>query len=438
MMTLDDLHPAMSDAALASMNFLNEVTLQYPEAASFAAGRPFEQMFDVAGKLNLIQRYVDFEAIVSEISPATMMDNLGQYGRTKGVIHRLIAELMKNDEGMAVDSEAVVITVGCQEAMALCVAVLCGKPGDVALACEPAYVGFTGLAKLLGVSLEGIPLAEDAIDFDIFQDMLSRLQAEGRRPRLLYCCPDFSNPTGVRMSLEARKKLLAVCERHDISIFEDATYRNFSFNQTRLPSLKELDRNCRVLHCGTFSKTLFPGLRVAYLIADQQVRRGGRSSFIADDLSKAKSMLTNNTSAVCQAIVGGYLLENGCSLSTALESKIEFYKNNLNVLLEALSVNFPVDQPWTKGISWSTPEGGFFVTLRVPFETDYRALHESASEYGVIWVPMREFYLDKGGECELRLAFSYLQPNQIVDGVQRLAVFVHSRVARATKLMAHV
>jgi (S)-3,5-dihydroxyphenylglycine transaminase len=430
MLAIGDLNPAIIDPVLASMNFLNEITLQYPTALSFAAGRPFDGLLDVEDSLRFVRSYVDHESVAADKKTVELMNGLGQYGRTKGLIHELIAEMLGNDEGMEVDPDVIVVTAGAQEAMALCVAVLCSKTQDVALASEPGYVGFAGIAKLLGTTLEGIVVDGRSMNSKLIRNRLARLSDQGRRARLLYCNPDFSNPSGHQMKLAARQELLRISEEYDLLILEDSTYRYFSFDQTELPSLKALDENSRVIYCGTFSKTLFPGLRVGYLVADQAIPVGDGSYPLADDLSKAKSMFTNNTSPICQAIVGGYLLEHGRSLRAAVQPKIDFYRKNRDVLLASFNRYFPRNEYWVDGVEWSAPNGGFFATLRVPFEIDHDALNESASEYGVIWVPMRDFYLGEGGEYEIRLAFSSLGPEQIAEGIRRLGMFVRSRTAR--------
>ncbi|KOX20029.1 hypothetical protein ADK67_31155 [Saccharothrix sp. NRRL B-16348] len=428
MLATSDINPAITDPVLASMNLLNEVTLRYPRALSFGAGRPFDGLHDVEASLALVRSYVDREAAATNRRAADLMNQLGQYGRTKGLIHELVAEMLRNDEGIEVDPDSIVITSGAQEAMALCVTVLCGRVEDVALAGEPGYVGFAGIAKLLGTHLEGLVLDGRSMTPRLIRSRLTSLSDRGRRPRLLYCNPDFSNPTGRRMSLSTRQELLRIAEDHDLLIVEDSTYRYFSFDQTELPSLKSLDENRRVIYSGTFSKTLFPGLRIGYLVADQAMQSADGPYPLADELSKAKSMFTNNTSPICQAIVGGYLLEHGCSLRAAVQPKVEFYRRNRDVLLASFDHCFPRGETWTDGVDWSTPDGGFFATLRVPFEVDHDALNESAAEHGVIWIPMRDFYLGPGGESEIRLAFSSLDPEQIREGVRRLALFVRSRV----------
>src|SRR5580700_2016131 len=154
-LALTDLHGSVADPILDTMNFLNEVTARYPDAVSFAPGRPFDGLFDpacIAGYFDSYTRYLRR----SGRSEAQVRAALFQYGRTKGQIHGLIAETVANDEGIAVPPESVVVTVGAQEGMFLLLRALMAGPADVLLASSPCYIGITGAARLLDVQVIGV------------------------------------------------------------------------------------------------------------------------------------------------------------------------------------------------------------------------------------------------------------------------------------------
>ncbi|MFD0573846.1 aminotransferase class I/II-fold pyridoxal phosphate-dependent enzyme [Kitasatospora gansuensis] len=136
-----------------------------------------------------------------------------------------------------------------------------------------------------------------------------------------------------------------------------------------------------------------------------------------------KSLLTVNTSPVAQALVGGFLIESGCSLRTALQEKTRFYRRNLRTLLTALEQSF-ADQP---GVRWNAPDGGFFAVVEVPLTADEGLLEISGRDYGVLWTPMSFFHAGDGGRRALRLSCSALEPAQIEEGVRRLAQLVRDR-----------
>jgi (S)-3,5-dihydroxyphenylglycine transaminase len=131
-------------------------------------------------------------------------------------------------------------------------------------------------------------------------------------------------------------------------------------------------------------------------------------------------MLTVNTSPIAQAVIGGILVESECSLREFNREKIAFYRRNMTHLLAALDRNFPPDS----GVTWNSPAGGIFAVVDVPLAADEKLLEISAGQYGVLWTPMRFFYLNGGGTHAMRLACAVLSPEQIDEGVRRLATLI--------------
>lgn len=423
LLDMSDLHPALRDPSLLSMNFLNEITDRHPDAISFAPGRPYEEFFDVEAVPRYLSRFLGHLAEAGGRSAEQVRRQLFQYGRTKGVIHDLVARNLAVDEGIDVDPEAVVVTVGCQEAMLVVLCALRADDRDVVLAVEPTYVGLSGAAALLGMPVVPVRDGPDGVDLDDLVVRIAAVRAAGRRPRALYVVPDFANPSGTTMPDATRRRLLELAEANDILLLEDNPYRLFGDTDRRPPTLKALDRAARVVYLGSLSKTCFPGVRIGYAVADQQVAGpGGRRTLLADELAKVKSMVTVNTSPVAQCVAGGLLLEHDCSLVAANRREIAVYRRNRTVLRAALERALG---PFAAaGVSWNSPSGGFFFVVRVPFAADGAALAHSALRHGVLWTPMRDFYQDGGGEHELRLSCSALRPEDITEGAARLARFV--------------
>ena len=154
----------------------------------------------------------------------------------------------------------------------------------------------------------------------------------------------------------------------------------------------------------------------------------GEKTVLADELSTIKSMLTVNTSAVSQAVIGGMLLASNCSLRAANRETIALYRRNLGVLLDALDREFSADFRERHGIRWTEPAGGFFVVVDTPVPATVKLLEVSAREYGVLWTPMSFFYPDGDGEHSIRLSCSVLEPAQIDEGVRRLAELISDTV----------
>jgi (S)-3,5-dihydroxyphenylglycine transaminase len=422
-LTLTTLHHSLTDPALESMNFLNEVASRYPEAVSFASGRPFEEFFDTKLVHDYIDTYCGYLSDDRGFSDAQVRQTLFQYGRTKGIIHELIGRQLRRDEGIDADPEAIMVTVGCQEAMFVVVRALRADERDVLLAISPTYVGMTGAARLADMPVWPVRGGPLGIDLDDLARQIGRAREAGLRPRACYVMPDFANPSGVSLSVPLRHRLLDIAAREGILLLEDNPYGLFH-DGTHLPTLKSLDTRRQVIYLGSFAKTGFPGARVGYVVADQRVACGdGRVSLLADELSKIKSMVTVNTSAVAQAIIGGKLLEHDCSLVTANARETAVYQRNLRHVLDGLRQRFAgTGSPLP--VSWNTPRGGFFVVVTLPFPADDELLERSARDYRVLWTPMSHFYPDHGGLPHVRLACSQLTPGQIDTGLDRFAAFV--------------
>ncbi|MGA4837504.1 PLP-dependent aminotransferase family protein [Streptomyces sp. G45] len=412
-----DLHASLADPALLSMTFLNEVAGRYPDAISFAPGRPTEETFDVADLHRYLDAYARYLAEHQGYDAARVRRELFQYGRTKGVVHELIAHQLDRDEGITVDPEAVVVTVGAQEALWLVLRALKAAERDVVLAVTPAYVGLTGAARLLDLPVRPVPEGPHGLRPEDLRTRIKEVRAAGERPRALYLVPDFSNPSGHSLDMATRHRLLEIAAEDDILLLEDNPYGYFTAAEgERPPTLKALDTEQRVVYLGSLAKTCFPGARVGFAVADQRIA-GPDGGLLADELARAKSMVSVNTSPVSQALVGGLLLEHGGSLLRANERPIAVYRRNLDCLLKGLDRRFAT----VPGVSWNTPAGGFFVVVTVPFPVTDALLEAAAVRHGVLFTPMRHFGDDARSARQLRLSCSYLTTDQIELGLDRLA-----------------
>ncbi|MFF3488941.1 PLP-dependent aminotransferase family protein [Streptomyces sp. NPDC002701] len=406
-----------------SMTLLSEVAQRYPDAISFASGRPYAGFFD----LDAIHRYMETfrRHLLCRLGgdEAAVRSVILQYGRTKGIIHDLIAEHLRIDEGIEADPESIVVTVGCQEALQLTLTALRAGPEDVVLAVAPTYVGVHGAAQLADMDLLTVRDSPEGIDLDDLRAVTTRAKARGLRPRALYLVPDFANPSGVSMSRTTRERVLRIAEEQDLLILEDNPYGFFGSGEPGPPTLKAMDRFEQVVLLGSFAKTGIPGARVGYAVAGQPVRvPGGPPRLLADGLAALKSMVTVNTSPIAQAVIGGKLLEHGYSLRAANAREICVYQRNLQLMRDGLAAHFQ----GAPEVSWNSPAGGFFLLLDVPFDADDDMLDISASQYGVLWTPLHHFYADSLPRRRLRLSFSHLEPAEMAEGLDRLAAFVRA------------
>jgi len=428
-LSLPDLHSSVSDPVMDTMNFLNEITLRYPQAISFAPGRPYGGFLDAEQIFGYLRRYLDYLSEQGR-TPDQLRDALFQYGPAAGQIRELIAQSLRVDEGIDVPPESIVVTVGAQEAMFLVLRALIRGPEDAILVSSPAYVGITGAARLLDIEVTAVNEREDGFCCADLEAAIQAERARGRRVRAVYVIPDHSNPSGLTMTLTIRQDLLDLASRYDFLIVEDSPYRLVSPG-VQVPTVKSLDHDRRVIHLGSYSKTVFPGTRVGFAVADQPILRpGGGRGLLADELAKIKSMLTVNTSPLSQAAVAGALLSCDGMLSKLNSAPAAYYGDAMEFTLGQLERRFPADLRERLGTGWNSPSGGFFLSMTVPFTVDNAALTRSAQDFGVLWTPMSYFYPQGGGEKNIRLSISYLSHAEIEAGVARLADFIQSEVGR--------
>jgi (S)-3,5-dihydroxyphenylglycine transaminase len=418
-----ELHSSLADPVLGSIGFLNEVMSRYPDAISFAPGAPHTSFTDDLDTTRYTDAFLNHLVRDKGYSPVRARRLLFEYGPSRGLINHLVSDALRRDQGIAAAPAAVVITVGAQEAMLLALRALFRYgPQDVLAVANPCFVGITGAASFLDIPLVSIEETDDGINLAALEAACLAASSSGRRVRACYVAADFSNPGGGRMSLECRHKLLALADSRDFLILEDNAYGFTAADGKALPCLKALDAGRRVIHIGTFAKVCFPGARVGYVVADQSVGADGADErLLADELAALKSVVTVNTSPLSQAVIGGMLLKHG-SLSGLSGPKSEFYQRNLTLLLAAMDRHLADGLP--PGVRWNRPAGGFFVRVKLPVRADLDLLETSAAQYGVLWTPMSQFYLDGAGDFQLRLSCSYLDPEAIEEGMRRLAAFL--------------
>lgn len=423
-----ELKKCFADPLLEVMNFLNEIALEYPQAISFGPGRPPAAHFSVENAWNGVRDYVRANSD-SRLDEERIWQDLGQYGRTNGIISEVIARHLAADEGIHVPAESIMTTVGAQEAMAVILMGLFDSNQDILLVSDPSYIGITGLARLLGIRTISVPTGENGLEPQTFREVVDKCLDLGQ-PRALYDIPDFNNPMGTTLALDRRYELLTICRQYGLLLIEDNPYGMFIYDGERVPTIKSLDTSAdkTVLYIGSFAKSVFPGLRLGYLVADQIAAHSG--AILAEELSKVKSLLTVNTSPLLQAVVAGILFANGNSLREVVRPKVDELRRKRDLMLECLALEF---SDMLELIHWNRPNGGFFLTLTLPFQFGKEELKRCAEEYGVVVTPMRFFTLGEGHDHQVRLSFSSVSEDEICAGLKRLSSFVRERSNRPSR-----
>jgi (S)-3,5-dihydroxyphenylglycine transaminase len=411
---------------LEVMNFLNEIVERHPDAISFASGRPAEEFFNIEDWLQQIPQFAAHYAAKNGLTYKSGLNKISQYGRTNGIINDLIASHMAQDEGITCDTSRVIVTSGCQEAMDLCVGTLCSKPNDIILAVDPAYIGITGAAARHNVEIAPISAYSDGELLQTVADAVRSAEAAGKQPRLLYAVPTFDNPTGTVMSQPVRKALLAFCEEKRIVILEDNPYGMIRFEGLPIFTLYSQDRGGCVIYCGTFSKTLCPGVRVGFMLLPETLfGSAAGATELSNQLSQAKSFVTVNTSQISQAIVGGVLLSTNGTLRTIVQPSVALYKQKRDSMVSQLEARFADVRDW---VSWNVPEGGFFLVVKLPFSFSMADAEACAQMFKLLVMPVASFSLSDKPDNRVRLSFSYAALTDIPEGVARFSRFVHQRL----------
>ncbi|MBX5440816.1 MAG: PLP-dependent aminotransferase family protein [Solirubrobacteraceae bacterium] len=353
------------------------------DTISFARGAPSLDIVDVDGLREAAVR-------AFESDPA----GLTAYGTAIGYppLRALIAEQH------GVEPEQVVVTNGSMQADAFLFETLI-EPGDTVVVEKPTYDRtLLSLDTYRGAKVEMVDLQPDGIDVE---QLRARLR-DGLRPKLAHIIPNFQNPAGYTLSAEKRSQLLALAEEHDFLVFEDDPYVELRFRGHRLPTMLSLDRHDRVVYASSYSKTVCPGVRVGYLV--------GPADLIARIVRRATDTYIS-PSMISQAIVYEF------ARSGRIRQAIETVKTALQERAERLCAALERELPEARFVA---PEGGYFLWVELPEGTDVAALFEEAAERGVLIVKGTDFLLE-GGENTLRLAYSGVTPDQIDEGVRRLA-----------------
>ena len=414
------------------IGFLNDVQHAIPDAISFVAGQPDESFFEVEYQMEKFELFVEYLCKKTGRDRQRVVNGIGQYSRTKGIVNEIVTRYLQKDENINLQPHDILITSGAQEAFSIIMSTICDRERDVVLVENPGYIGLSSFSKVFNYRIEGVNIDEEGISLGHLQEKIMQISNNGRKLKLLYVIPDYQNPSGCCMPVGNRLKLLELAQRYNFLIIEDSVYNSFSYAQKKHPTLKSLDRYGRVLYVGSFSKSLFPGLRIGLIAADQKIENDeGVVVPLIDEMVKVKAQLTNNTSAISQAILGGILIDLDYSLSKWNDRKFQSYKEKRDKMVASLNKwvrNFSDD--WAADIRWVEPDGGFFIRVTLPFSVKTSDVYKCAAEYGVIFCPMQFFYIDNEVDNEIRLTFSNLNFDEIEEGVRRLSLFLRSRIVR--------
>ncbi len=368
-----------------------------PEIISFAGGLPAPVTFPVDFVRKAALKVLDEEA-----------GKALQYGATEGDprLKIKLAEIMQKD-GIDADPEHVMVTTASQQGLELMAKVFF-NPGDTCIVGLPTYLGGLQAIKSYGGVPVGVELDEHGMIPEKLVETLDRLEAEGRRPRLIYIIPDFQNPAGVTIPADRRKQIVKIARDRDYIIVEDTPYRQIRFRGEHQPTFQSMAPE-RVLSLYTFSKIMLPGFRLGWAYGPD---------WLINKMVMAKQSMDLCTPPFNQAITY-HMLEAG-ALEIGLRETIKLYHHRCDLMLSELDKNLG-DVP---GVTWTKPEGGLFLWLTVPEGISTDDIFEMAIKENVAYVPGSAFFPNNDDHRSMRLNFSYCGDEKIIEGCRRLGKLI--------------
>ena len=325
-----------------------------------------------------------------------------QYGNFQGVpeLREVVVERLRRLEGVALSPEQVLITSGSSQGIGVVAQALL-NPGDTIVVEGPTFLWAVRTFELYGPRVVEIPLDDRGMRTDMLAHELRTLARQGIRPKLIYVLPNFQNPAGVTMSLDRRRRLLSLAEQHEVPILEDDAYGELRFEGRSQPSLLALDRRGLVLRCSTFSKILGAGLRLGWIAGQQDM---------------VKRLINIKVDGGTSPLASHFAIEFAREglLDKHVRKLRAVYRERRDAMQEALQAHC------SRHATWITPQGGFFFWLTLKPDVDPDLAVQEARARGVSYLPGGACYSSERGQDQLRLAFSFLPPDQIREGIARL------------------
>jgi len=363
-----------------------------PDVISFAGGLPAPELFPVAQFAQACQD------VLSTDGPAAM-----QYSVTEGYppLRQWVGEYLARVNQIECTPDQVLIISGSQQGLDLIGKVLL-DPGDSVIIENPAYLG--AIQAFDAYEAQYINVATDDQGV-ITNDLVRVLREAKRKPKLLYLVPNFQNPSGNTLSLQRRKDVVSIAAEYGIPIYEDDPYGRLRYSGEHLPSLMAIAKSRNCIYMSTVSKTIAPGMRVAWLVIPERE--------VFERVVPAKQAADLHTSSFTQRAVYAYASRTEI-FEAHIAEMLPVYARRRDLMLQALERFMPT------GTSWTHPDGGLFLWARLPEEVDTEELLGLASHSKVAFVPGAPFWVNRVVKNTMRLNFSNASDEMIVEGIKRL------------------
>jgi 2-aminoadipate transaminase len=340
--------------------------------------------------------------VLAEIAARLITEDAGvalQYSATEGIagVRDYIASRLGALQGRTPGPGELMVTSGGIDCMEL-VAKSYLDTGDAVVVEAPTYLGAIMAFRGYEADVRGVPVDGDGLRTDMLADQL----AAGLRPKILYTIPDFQNPTGLTMSASRRSELVALARQYGFLILEDVAYRDLGFEHAPPDSLWSMAPDV-VLQAGTFSKIFCPGVRMGWAAGPAEII--------------SRLVVAKQNSDQCSGALGQRMLEEygrGGHMDRQLVDSRALYARRAALMSQALTAHMP------EGMTWTTPQGGFYIWVTAPDGVDTVALSAAARARDVAYVPGKPFYPGDDGAAQIRLAYSRVADELIEEGIRRI------------------
>ena len=366
---------------------------------NFVGGHNDGETVPVAGLVDAAQ------AVIAREGKSLATYNMESGAQGYLPLRQFLVKKLKADAGIDCTTDEVLVTSGSGQALELVFAVLIAK-GDTVIIERSTYGGALTRLRRVGANPIGVPVDEDGLDPVALAKTLEDLKAKGIRPKFIYTIPTVQNPTATVMSVARREKIIAISETYDVPILEDECYADLTFDGARPPAMRAMAGNDRVIHVGSFSKSIAPALRLGYIVAGWPL------------MSRLLSVkIDSGTPALGQMILAEYAVKHFDAHVGALRKVL---KRKLDVLTEAVTAEFGTAAEFEPAV------GGIFLWIKLPDAVDTLKLFQAASKEGVAINPGVEWCTDADhARSRLRLCFANPSEQTIREGVAKLADICH-------------
>lgn len=368
-----------------------------PKIISFAGGLPAPELFPVK----------EMKAAVDKVFEEHGQEAM-QYGAAKGVtaLREVIQQHVKEKENVDSELDNVLVTTGSEQALDL-VGKAFVDPGDTVLVEQPTYLCALDVFRSYGANFASVEMDEEGMKMDALEEALKA----NPNTKLIYTVPNFQNPTGRTMTEERRKQLAELAEKYDVYVLEDNPYGEIRFAGQHVPAVKSFDKSGHVFYMSTFSKTLAPGFRLGWLVADKAV---------VNKLTVLKQSADLHTDNLAQFAVAQFFADN--DVDAHVKEISALYGKRKDLMLEGIKEYFP------EGVKYTDPEGGMFLWVEVPGVDDTVELFKECLEHDVAFVPGDPFFAGEVQPGAFRLNYSNMKEDQIEVGLKRLGAALTAAV----------